>query len=172
MIAIISSFLMGATVFPVAASAEEIVADDTVSIVSQGDVIVPYGDSAPSTSNVWTLPNGSYTGTIESFEYRVWTNYWYTGTSSITVSLQGANLRSYLVNTNPSVNRMVTITLYKKKLIGREEVGSITATTANPVSILSKTFNNLDSSAKYTVCVTKLDDDVHVRDLSLMVWGN
>lgn len=140
-------------------------------ILMETSDVMPYGATMPSTSNVWTLNNGSYTGVIESFEYSVWTNYWYSGATSIQVSLSGSNLKTYLEQTNSNLTRSVTLTLYKRNTFSNTKVGSITVTSADPVRSMTKTFTNLDASAKYTVQVTKSDDDTHIEDLVLKVSG-
>ncbi len=121
-------------------------------VLRDGHGISLYGASPPGSSNVKDLANGSYHGNIESFMYKIYTNYWFIPkSSSITVS--AGLLRAAAI---PVIDGTVTVELLKKELLGASKVGSFTVGYHGGGD--SKTFNNLSRNELYCVVLSKEND--------------
>lgn len=163
--AVCVSLVMAISAACISVSAEKLTDSDNILTESMSR-----SASLPNANDVWDLSTDDYTGTIESMYYSIYTNYWFSGKNSISVSLSGDSMYDYLENTNPNIERNVTIFLYKKDTIGTILIDSKAISSKAPQSYFSKVFSNLDKNAKYVVRVTKTNDGMEVTDLELKVW--
>lgn len=128
------------------------------------DGIMPYGKNPPSTSNVYNLSNNSYHGNIESLYTAVYTESWLTGASTIKIVVQGGmDMRQWLEDYG-HLGKNVKITLYDSS---HNEVASNSST--NPNAIVALGVGGLNSSSRYYVKVSKTNDTVQLKGISLTI---
>ncbi len=110
---------------------------------------VPYGATIPSSRSVWDWAEGDYFGDFE-FEYRVYTNYRFTGYSSYTATVN-LDRSPHVLNDGAFYIKLVTQNgLHKNAYHFNEWYGEVTYTGIKPAD-------------KISICIGKAKDDCIVK---------
>jgi hypothetical protein len=154
-----------------ASASSDVVYDDYITEVTYPYGISPMGADYPPRNNIWNLVNGDYTGYVTSCVYRVYTNYWFTGKSTITVCVDDTNsaIASWFNSTSVYPHVCYITIIEKGLLFGGTEVGSETFYHMSYNGNLTATFTGLDPNKDYCIVFTKFQDNVDVGPFEICV---
>lgn len=113
-----------------------------------------YGTDKPSESNVFNLSGGEkYYSYVDTEGSAIYTKTWFTGTSTIAVTIKNKRSDS------------VKVTLYKPGIEIFSKVASLTTPPGSEITTSTLNFTNLDKSQKYYLRFNG------PCDCNLVVWG-
>lgn len=122
------------------------------------------GKDMPSKNSVYKLNINSYKGYIESFSYGLFTNYWFTGKDTMTLTLTGWSIYDYFTHT--SIKRTIHVEIYEQGVnapLARAEYSS-----EGPIyNSYTFTAHNLDPNKKYTWYIGKTADTEILTDIQI-----
>lgn len=130
------------------------------------------GKNFPSKNDVYDFnEHYAYEGYIESWSYSIYTNYWFTGANTMTLKIYGSSIYDYFTNTNPNVERAITVQIY-------EQGNTITPIYTSRISSWDEyiykgyyfTFSGLNSNKKYAFQLVKTADGETLSDIDLTIY--